>query len=135
MNATQAWEQLQALVKAEAENWKGAQQPSFHWSRNGRLALMGTWQVEAAFVEGGRDCFLIQFDRFGAQLGTANCELPLGVKTIELEVWRLEFISGSTTPFWQLRGQALSPERLARKIVEYLTEYYEKVKLAAMGIV
>lgn len=50
--ASQAWQQLQDLVRAEAESATvPSQQPHLLWIQSGRLALIGTWQVEASFAE------------------------------------------------------------------------------------
>jgi hypothetical protein len=128
----QAWQKLKDLVKAEAEGHPfQAGQTQLRWVASGRLVLVGPWQVEAWMVEqSGR--FQIRFDRFGAQLGSVNFELPPGRAIIGAEVWDLKFVEGEREVFWRLNGQHLSPDRLARKVVDNLNRYYDAYRLSAV---
>lgn len=130
---SEAWQKLRDLVKAEAEAHPSqVGQTQLKWVASGRLVLMGPWQVEARMVEqSGR--FQICFDRFGAQMGSVNFELPHGHAVIGAEVWDLKFVQGEREVFWRLNGQHLSPDRLARKVVDNLIRYYEAYRLSAVA--
>jgi hypothetical protein len=131
--ASQAWQQLQDLVRAEAESSTvPSQQPHLLWIQSGRLALIGTWQVEASFAERA-GAYQIHFDRFGAQLGVANFEPSPSSTAVSSETWEVQFVEGITQAFWRLNGQDLPSERLARKVMEHLNRYYEKLKPLLSG--
>jgi hypothetical protein len=128
-----AWQQLLDTVKSEAERaTTSPPQPSVRWIEGGRLALLGTWQVEASFMN-REGSYQIHFDRFNWQAGSTNFVLPPGAKAVRGETWQVQFVEGRTQAFWRLNAQDLSPERLARKAIEYLYQHYEKTKLASVA--
>jgi hypothetical protein len=127
-----AWLQLQQVVEAQTRTNSAPETPRLRWSP-GRLALIGTWQVEARFVERS-GAYEVLFDRFGAQLGSVNFELPPGARVVPPDIWRLQPIDGTTQTFWRINdGQDLLAERLAMRIVEHLKDFYQTYRLAAVG--
>jgi hypothetical protein len=129
--AAEAWAQLQRLVEEEVKETSAPKpgEPRLQWS-TGCLFLMGTWQVEARFDN--RSGFLVRFDRFAAQLGQANFELPPGASAVPPETWKLQPVQGKTKVFLRYEAQDLPPELLAPRIVQQLKNHYEKYRTAAI---
>jgi len=130
-----AWHELQDLVKSAASTRmeKGGAEEQFRWNPAGTLVLIGQWQVQARFLVESAN-YEIRFERFGAELGAQNFELPPGPPILETEIWRLRPEAGQTDLFWRVNGvQVLSGKDLAKRVVDHLRDYYDKYRLAAVG--
>lgn len=131
-DATAAWHELLELVKnaAEARLATGKSQEQLRWIPTGTLAFIGQWQVQARFV-GDSGNYKICFERFGTQLGAQNFDGPPVLRT---EIWQLRPERGETNLFWRVNGvQVLSGNDLVSRVVQYLQDYYDKYRLAAIG--
>jgi hypothetical protein len=129
--AVSAWHELKELVRVRVET----QPPSEHklqWLASSKLVLSGPWQVEAQFAD-VRAQFEVRYQRFGAALGQANIEVPIGVRIKGPEVWGLTPVWGDTHIFWRLNDvYDITPDSLVTRVLDRLATYYQEYKLHAI---
>lgn len=94
-----------------------------------RLRLYGhqtTLTVQARFAsESGK--YSIYFERFGADIGEQNFELPPGHRSPKHMVWTMQLELSNGEAFWRLAdGQTLKSPVLARRVVGRLREFHDE---------
>ena len=123
MTKEQAWQELLDLVAKGVEAQKAPGLARLQWSRPNRLILMGQWSVEARLVV-EPERFSIYFERFGADLGDQNFELPSGAGKVKTKAWTMLLEISNGEAFWRFSdGQTLKSEELARRVITRLREF------------
>jgi hypothetical protein len=132
MTVEQAWQELLEAVEHAVSKDIGSGQPRLQWSRSHRLILTGQWPVQAHFVaELGK--YSIYFERFAADVGTQNFELPPGSGNPKTAaVTMLLEISGGEA-FWRFSdGQTLKSVEVARRIIARLPEFQREYAMSVI---
>lgn len=123
MTAERAWQELLETVEKRVPKQTGSGQPRLQWSRSNRLILTGQSPVQAPFVaEPGR--YSIYFERFGADIGNSNFELPPGTGSLKTTVVTMLLEISNGEVFWRFPdGQTLRSAEVARRIIARLREF------------
>ena len=133
MTQDEVWRQLLKLVEESALNCDAQVQPQILWQRPNRLVLLGQWQVQARFVaEFGK--YSIYFERYGAEIGDQNFELPPGAGAPRRTAWTMLLEISGGQPFWRISdGQTLSSADLARRVAARLIDFEHEYGLSAIA--
>lgn len=124
MTPEQAWHQLLEIVEQSVSKLDGGRlQTQIQWLRSNRLVLSGPWPVEARFVaEIGK--YSIYFERFGADVGDQNFELPTGISSPKTIAWTMLLEISNGQPFWRFSdGQSFTSTNLARRALARLRDF------------
>jgi hypothetical protein len=130
MTQDEVWRQLLKLVEERVPERDANVQPQISWQRPNRLVLIGQWQVQARFVaESGK--YSIYFERYGAEIGDQNFELPPGAGTTKRSAWTMLLEISGGEPFWRFSdGQTLNSADLARRVQARLIDFEREYALS-----
>jgi hypothetical protein len=125
MTGEQAWDELLQITEQTVAKrvQLGGSESEIRWLRPNRLVMSGKCPVQARFAaEPGK--FSIYFERFGAELGDQNFDLPPGSGSIKTTVWTalLEISNGQA--FWRFSdGQMLASAEVARRVLSRVPNF------------
>ena len=133
MTQDQAWLQLLKLVEESVPKRDAHVQPQILWQRPNRLVQLGRWQVQARFVaESGK--YSIYFERYGAEIGDQNFELPPGAGAPKRTAWTMLLEISGGEPFWRFSdGQTLNSADLARRALARLNEFEHEFGMSVIA--
>ena|GEM_PF-5968367 len=133
MTQEQAWQELLESVERSVPTQEATRQPRLQWSRSNRLVLSGQWPVQARFVaELGK--YSIYFERFGADVGDQNIELPPGTNSLKTTVWTMLLEISGGEAFWRFSdGQTLKSAEVAKRAIARLPEFQAKYAMSAIA--
>jgi len=133
MTQDEIWRQLLKLVEESVPNRDAHAQPQISWQRPNRLVLLGQWQVQARFVvESGKHS--IYFERYAAEIGDQNFELPPGAGTPKRTAWTMLLEISGGEPFWRFSdGQTLNSADLARRVLARLNDFQHEYGLSVIA--
>jgi hypothetical protein len=129
----EAWRQLLELVEQSTSGGEDRSEPQLRWLRSNRLALLGRWQVQARFViEPGK--YSIYFERYGADIGHQNFELPPGAGSPKQTVWTMQLEVSDSEAFWRFsNGQTLKSPDLAQRLIRRLREFHDEYGMSIIA--
>lgn len=133
MTQDEVWPQLLKLVEDSVPKRDAHVQPQVLWQRPNRLVLLGQWQVQARFVaESGK--YSIYFERYGAEIGDQNFELPPGAATPKRTAWTMLLEISGGEPFWRFSdGRTLNSANLARRVLTQLNDFEHEYGLSVIA--
>jgi hypothetical protein len=135
MRPEQAWHELLEIVEQSVPRRDGGGQPQkqIQWLRSNRLVLSGQWPVQARFVaELGK--YSIYFERFGADMGNQNFELPLGFGSPKTIAWTMLLEIGGGVAFWRFSdGRTLTSADLARRVLGRLPDFQREYAMSLIA--
>jgi hypothetical protein len=133
MTQDEIWHQLLKLVEESVPKRDVNHQPQVLWQRPNRLVQLGRWQVQARFVaESGK--YSIYFERYGADIGDQNFELPPGAGTPKRTARTMILEVSDGEPFWRFSdGQTLDSADLARRVLARLSDFEQEYGLSVIA--
>jgi hypothetical protein len=133
MTQDEVWLQLLKLVEESVPKRDANVQPQILWQRPNRLVQLGRWQVQARFVaESGK--YSIYFERYGAEIGDQNFELPPGADTPKRTAWTMLLEISDGESFWRFsNGQTLNSVDLARRALARLNDFEHEFGMSVIA--
>jgi hypothetical protein len=127
MTTEQAWHELLEIVEQSVPKHAGAQ---IKWLRSNRLVLSGQWPIQARFVaEPGK--YSIYFERFGADAGNRNFELPPGYDSPKTVAWTMLLEISNGKAFWRFSdGRTLGARDVARHVLARLPDFQNEYAMS-----
>jgi hypothetical protein len=135
MTPEQAWHQLLEIVEQSVPRRDGGGQPrkQIQWLRSNGLVLSGQWPVQARFVaELGK--YSIYFERFGADIGNQNFELPPGFGSPKTIAWTMLLEISGEEAFWRFSdGRILTSTDLARRVLDRVPDFQREYAMSVIA--
>jgi hypothetical protein len=135
MTAEQVWDELLQITEQSVSKriQLGGPESDIRWLRPNRLVMSGKWSVQARFVaEPGK--FSIYFERFGAEFGDQNFDLPPGSGSVKNTVWTalLEISNGQA--FWRFSdGEMLASAEVARRVLSRVRNFQREYATSVLA--
>jgi hypothetical protein len=135
MTAKQAWNELLQITEQSVSKRVelGGPENEIRWLRPNRLVMSGKWPVQARFVaEPGK--FSIYFERFGAEPGDQNFDLPPGSGSVKTTVWTVLLEINNGQVFWRFSdGQMLASAEVARRVLSRIQNFQREYATSVLA--
>ena len=135
MRAEQAWNELLQITEESVSKrvQVGGPENEIRWLRPNRLVMLGKWTVQARFVA-ERGKFSIYFERFGAELGDQNFDLPPGSGSVKTTVWTVLLEINKGQVFWRFSdGQILASAEVARRVLTRIPNFQREYATSVLA--